>query len=310
MSDSNQAELIYVKNVADVMPVDSTAWRPFRIAGTDGLSSTPQTSQSNESRTDRNRTDVILTSRDTGGALSGEFSADTYDEFLEAALQSAFTAGVMVNGTTRQSFTFLRRFNDFSAVKRIRYDKVRVDGFDMDFSFGNIVTTALNLVGAGVDGDAVDPVGTGSVQAAYTTTAMSTIDISNVTLNGISSGLCVESGSLAFTNNHRRRNCVENGADPSDNTTGSFNATASLRVYNGDASFPLHDVKNNQTPVGFTFDISDGTTVYTFNFPRCFLSFPDAANAGLDTDVMLDISLTAAFDSGIGGTVQITKATV
>jgi len=308
MSDSNQAELIYVKNVADVMPVDSTAWRSFRIAGADGLSSTPSTTQSNETRTDRNRTDVILTSRETGGSVPGEFSADTYDEFLEACFQSAFAAGVMVNGTTKQSFTFLRRFNDFNTVKRIRYDKVRVDGFNLDFSFSNIVTTGLALVGAGVDGDAVDPVGTGSVQAAYTTTAMSAVDISNVTLGGISTGLCVESGSLAFTNNHRRRNCVENGADPTDNTTGSFNATASLRVYNGDTSFPLHAIKNDQTAVGFSFDLSDGTTTYTFNMPRCFLSFADASGQGLDTDVMLDITLTATFDSGIGGTVEITKA--
>ena len=310
MSDSNQAELLYLRNNPDgTIPANSDQWRPMRIAGADGLTSTPSTTQSNESRADRNRADVILVSRDTGGAVAGEFSADTYDQFLEAAFQSTLNAdGVLVNGTNAQSFTMLRRFKDFTNEQRIQYDKVRVDTFGLDFAFGNIVTTSLGLVGAGTNANLPDPIGSGSVLPAFTTTAMSTIDISNITLAGISTGLCVQGGSLAFGNNHRRRDCVENGADPTDNTTGSFDASGSLRVYNGDTSFPLHEIKNNQTPVGFAFDISDGDTTYNVNMPRSFLSFSDAANQGLNTDIILDITLAAGFDEGIGGAVQITKS--
>ncbi len=307
MTSSNRISLAYVEETTyNTTPVNSANWETVRLAGADGLTSSTNTVRSNQVRADRNRDKQLLVGRQTGGSIPGEFSADTWDTFLEAALQSTFTAGELVNAITPKSFTFQRHYEELTNKYRA-YSGCRINGFTLDWSFGQIATINFDIVGASVSTPTSSLVGTGTLAPATTTKAMAALDVSNILIDGNAAAFCFQNFSVTVTNNSRAKNCAAD-VDPVDQLTGSFDVTTSFSGYLEDSSFAFIARKDNQTPFSMSYQISDGTTTYTVETPIVQAGGDDPSGQGLDSDAFITLTGSASFDQTINGTMRITKA--
>lgn len=308
-SRSNNASLIYVaETVLGTTPTDSTDWKTFPLAGADGLNMENITTRSNQVRSDRGLSDSVKTGETVAGALPTEFQADQHDDLLEAACMSAFSTGVLKNGSTRSSFAFERNFADLTD-KYIVYNGVRVNGFTITADQDSPVTLSFETMGLTSDDDnAASLVGAGTLSAVATTAIMSSADVDNISLDSVTS-YCVESLNLTATNNMEAKRCfgTANGAAV-DNLEGSFEVTGSMVVATTDGSWALLADKRANTPIPISFDLTDGSTTYTFEIPRAYINFPDPSGQGLNTSVMLNINIEASQDATEAATLVITKA--
>lgn len=306
---SNNASLIYVaESTLGTTPVDDAGWKTFPLAGADGLNMENITTRSNQVRSDRGLSDSIKTGETVAGALPSEFQADQHDDLLEAACMSAFSTGVLKNGSTRQSFTFERNFGDLTN-KYIVYAGVRVNGFTLTVSQDDPVTISFETVGLTSDDDNIASlVGAGSLAAVSTNAIMSGADVDEVSIDSVTS-YCVESMDLTVTNNMEAKRCfgTPNGAAV-DQLEGSFEVSGNMTVATTDASWALLAEKRANTPIPISFDLTDGTNTYQFSIPRAYINFPDPSGQGANTSVMLNISISAAQDETEAATLVITKS--
>ena len=95
MSDANRVQLKYVKEVTYGTTPATPTMKVTRITG-ESLGQDTQSTSSQELRSDRQVSNLIQTGISASGDLNIEFSNDTYDDFLESALQSAaWTSGMV-----------------------------------------------------------------------------------------------------------------------------------------------------------------------------------------------------------------------
>lgn len=84
---SNQTQLSYIKEVTAGTTPDTPVMQILRMTG-ETLIANNSTTQSEEIRSDRATSDLLLTDQSNTGTISGEISGSTYDEFLQSALYS------------------------------------------------------------------------------------------------------------------------------------------------------------------------------------------------------------------------------
>lgn len=308
-ASSNNASTIYVaESTLGTTPTDSTAWKTFPVAGASGLTMRNITTQSTRVRADRGRSGLIKTGEEIGGPLPTEFQADQHDDLIESALMSAFSTGVLTNGSTRTSYTFQENFGDLTNKYEI-YKGVRVNGFNLSAEIDGKADMTFNLIGITHDSDdTASLVGSGSVAAVSTNPVMSIIDLGNVLIDGIS-GLCLESVNLEVTNNAQAKRCA-NGSDSGtvDVIEGSFFVSGTVVVGLDDNSYALLARKKSNTAVGISFDLGDGTTTYNFNIHEAYMNFDEPTNQGQDSLIMLNIDFEAAQNDAATATLTITKS--
>ena len=94
MSESNRVEIKYVaESTYGTTPTNSTAWQALRYLS-NTLTGNPRTIVSNEISSTRQVTDLILVGQEIGGDINGEFSCNTYDDLIQAAMCGTWTADV------------------------------------------------------------------------------------------------------------------------------------------------------------------------------------------------------------------------
>jgi hypothetical protein len=92
MSDTNRVQLSYAKTVATAFPVTlaPNELNLLRLTATPNLGYVPQTKATNEIRSDRQVSDLILVGAEAGGDAAIELSAEAFDDFTESALMSTW----------------------------------------------------------------------------------------------------------------------------------------------------------------------------------------------------------------------------
>lgn len=308
MADGSQvAERYVVESTPGTTPVDSTAWKVFPISGSGGLSAQPVTSASNRVRSDRGKTAPSVVGYDINGGYSAfDFKADQVDDFFESALSNTFNTGVLVNGNTLKTMTIERQFNDLTD-KYLKYRGAAVNTLNLQFAnIRDRVTLTPTFIAMTHDNDdTTSSVGSGSVLAETTNRALTVLDLSNLTLSG-TTGFCVESGSIQINNNLTAKLCA-GSINAIDLIQGLFEVNGSLTLHTTDSSWQLLADRDGAVQVDLSFDLSDGTTTYSFDIPTVTVTLPDPTGVTANESVMLNVTIDASQADG-SYTLQITKS--
>lgn len=115
MSDADRVNLSYFEESTFGLDTAPGTKKAIRFTG-ESLKQTTGSSNSAEIRDDRQTADVVRTSIGADGDVNIEFSAETFDDFLEAGLLSAdWTAQVNITDTTYAAATTGNKYTDSAA---------------------------------------------------------------------------------------------------------------------------------------------------------------------------------------------------
>lgn len=308
MSESNQVKILVAPEspVAYGVAPPAGVFETLRWTGA-SLNTANNTVTSAEVRSDRMTSDAPKVSTTVSGGIDFEFSAGTYDAFLEATMCGTWTTDVLKVGTIDRSFTFEEQFGDLTD-KFIVFKGMRATSADMAISHGSLVTGSFQFAGNGYErpvstitsGGTVNPISTTEVMNAST-------DIGTIEFDGVASSLCFSSMNISIDNGMREINCVGYDA-PRNQAKGTSNITGSIEFYLSDDAFAIYDKMLDNDSMSFSYVVSDGVNSYTFLVPNAKLSGDAPAPSGLDSDIMLTVNFTALYDVTENSSLVITRA--
>jgi len=306
MSEANRVSVKYIPEATYGTTPTGTAsvWQTLRFTS-ENLSGKPRTQESNEINSNRQISDLFVVGQDVDGTIDIEWSADTYDELMGHAMSGTPSGGVYKIGTNRDSQSFEVGFEDFSPVQFLQFKGMRISQWDMNFEFGQPATGSFAFAGNFAGDSTTSLVGAGSTTAATTTDVMNaTSDVSNMQIDGAGTSICFQSINFSLNNNLRPKECIGSAA-PSDQLYGSASITGSVNAYFEDISF--YNKLINNTAISLSWDVSDGSTTYTFFLPKIKFSSGSPDATGKDTDVFLNMDFTALYDATEASTMTVTK---
>jgi len=305
MSEANRVSLKYVPElVYGTTPTNSANWKYTRFTG-ESLTATTNRTDSSEVRSDRHIASSPKTSRQVSGGLDVEVSPTTFDDFIEAAMCSTWTADVLEVGTRQVSFSIEKHFEDLNKFQVFK--GMRVGQMSLNINYGDIMTSSFQFMGNGESRPTSTAVGTGSVAAADTNDVYNgTSDIGSITINGSSTGFCLTSLSVDLNNNLREITCI--GKEfPENISYGSASVSGTFEAYLTNELWALFDSVADNDDVAITFPVTDGTNSYTFLFPRVKISADSAQAGSKDSDIMVSFTFTALLDATEETSFRITR---
>ena len=159
LSDTSRATLVYVREdswgetPAPSAAVTEVAKQAKQLRFTsESLKVNRATTVSEEIRPDRQITDLIATNFNAEGDISGEFSADTYDDFLISALFGRDLDGTAADLSGTAVTTGLAVTDDITTLVKTKKTGVgneKFGTFDITFSTAAKATAALPILKAG-----------------------------------------------------------------------------------------------------------------------------------------------------------------
>lgn len=258
--------------------------------------------ESAEIRSDR-LTDVNRHgARQIGGDIEVEFRATDYDDLIESALFSTFSANVIKVGTTLKHLSIEDRALDIDQYRLFK--GCTVNTFGMNVQANNMVTATFGIIGkdATISGTSVDATPT---EASGNDPYDGNNFVSSITEGG--SAISIVTG-LEFT--------LENNIDPtfvigSTSTPqleyGRANITGTLTAYFEDASLINKFLDETESELQFVLDDSVTGNQYTFYFPRIkYNGAPVPVND--EQSRVLSLPFVALRDSVEETNIKITKA--
>jgi len=310
MSESNRVVLRYIPEVVyDTTPTNGT-WNTVRYTS-ETLSATPTTTTSSEIRTDRMTSDMPKVGMTVGGDISFEFSAASFDDFIESAMCSTWEADTPSVGSRQikiglddSSYSIEKEFGDIA--KFATFSGMRVGAMSLSMAYGEILTGSFTFAGAGADTPASSLVGTGSTNDAPTTEVMNaSSDVGTVKIDGVTTDICINSLEITLDNALREITCI--GKDsPKDQKKGTASVTGTIEMYLSADSFALYQKALTNSSISLEYTVSDGTSSYTFLIPNAKLSGDAPQSGGLDQDIMFSAEFTALYDETENSSLVIT----
>lgn len=300
MSESNQVVVRYIPEVTyNTTPTDGT-WQALRYTS-ESLSATPTTTTSSEIRADRMTSDMPKVGLEVGGDVSFEFSAASFDDFIESTMCSTWAADTptvgsrqIKIGTTDSSYSIEKEFSDQSLFAS--FSGMRLGGMSLSMAYGEILTGSFSFAGAGSDTPVSSEVGAGSTTPATTTEVMNaSSDFGSLEIDGSPTDACIMSMELNVDNALRAINCLGSDA-PTDQRKGTATVSGSIELYLSSESYALYANALTNTSVSLKYSITDGTNTYEFFIPNAKLSGDTPASTGLDSDVMVSLEYTGLYD--------------
>lgn len=305
MSDANRVAVRYVaESTYNTTPVDSVNWKTLRFTA-ESLGAEAQVGESEEIRSDRMVSDLILNGLTPGGGISAELSSGTYDDFIEAVMGSAWSTDVVVAGTSDFSFTFEKQFQDITGDQYVNFTGMRIGQMDLAVEYGSRVTAEFTLAGGGAAHAAASLVGLGTVADPTTTPVMdASAHLSGIKIDGIAADECIRSLNLSINANMRPKECL-GSITPSDQVKGSLGITGDFSIYLDDLDLDKDRIANNSISLEFT--ISRAGVGYTFLLPNLKLGGNTPASTGINNDVFFEASFTALYDVTEDTNLKITR---
>ena len=309
MSESNRTAIYYIPEVTyGVTPVNAV-WKTMRFTG-ESLSTAPTTVTSNEIRSDRQVSDLVLTGEQMNGGINFELSAQTYDALLEAALCGTWTSNVLKAGTVQRSFSLTKYFADLHTgsspypTAYINFQGMRVGKLDLSFQHGSIVTGAFAFAGNGASASAHNAIGSGSITAPTTTAVMSSAEFSTLKIDGVSATQYIQQITLSLENGLRPINALGYVA-PINQAYGRSMLTGQVTAYFTDFAFYNH--LKNSTSFEIDWFITSGGNSYNIKLPKLKLSSGTPMADAIDKDIMPAYAFTALYNPSDVSQIIITR---
>lgn len=267
------------------------------------LALSKDTFKSNEIDASRNLKDYRHGNQQIGGDVGVEISSGTYDTLLEALLMGTWATNVLKIGTTRRSFSMLRKWTDQGTAGKKQhhlFTGCEVNKLALKLVAGKIIEGTFGFLGRDVS--YADAAPTGATYPAATTT---------LPMDAFSGSASVGGASYNITELTLN---LENGLTPNFVLFSSLTSLPSNQVcgVSGEIglrfeSAALLEAFKAATQMAFTFTIQDSNAKsYTFSMPKVMLNGgqPDAGGEG---PVNLKIPFTAIYDGTDASTIKITR---
>ena len=223
------------------------------------------TLQSAEIRSDRNVVDLRLGQNKCGGTLAMEVLNDVgFEDFIAAVFEGTWAAGVLINGSTRKSFSMLRYFSDLGSGEKPYHLLTGVEFSSCEFKIptGGIATASFDTIAKTYVPGADAP--TGSTLSAPTTTSPMDSFTGVVQEGGSTVGIITEA-TVKFDNGMDRR-FVIGSKDTIRPSQGKFSVSGSITCYYESAA--MLDKFLNGTTSSISLQLSNGTDTLTLLLPN------------------------------------------
>lgn len=296
---SNRTAIRYIAEVTPGTTPATPALKEVRYTGeTIAFDRTSVTSK--EIRADRNTADLVPVKASSAGDLNIEFSAESFDDFIEAALcgtWSAPVAGVstLKNGTINRAFTLQKHFQDMSPQVYNTFRGMRVNDMMLDFKVGSILTGKFGFMGMGAEATTAQIAGATTVASPTTTPMNAVTNLIEIEEDGVTSVSKFKSLTVNLNNNCREQEAI-GSLFPIDIVLGTLELTGNLEAYF--STLALYNKFINDTSFALSFKTQDGAgNYYTWTLPKVKLESQKIESGGLDTDVMMSGSWRAIYDS-------------
>jgi hypothetical protein len=303
MSESNRVQLRFIEEVTWGTTPDLPAMQALRHTD-QSLRHDLQTTQSNEIRSDRSISDLIQTDRPSGGGFNFELSATTFDALMAGAMCADWSTDVLLNGTTRKSFSIEKAYLDITQF--MQFTGMVPNTFSLDIAAGSPITGSLEFLGKTPDDALTQASVANSVVDATTTAVMNAIgNVGTIQEGGADlSGVYIRNASFSINNNLRVRNAI--GYDSAiDVKLGRQEVTGSIEAYFADET--LYDKFAAGTETSLSLPVALDGDSYTFLFPRIKYESASESGGGSDQDVIHTFSFRALYDTTTGGHLEITR---
>jgi hypothetical protein len=309
MSSADRVALRYVKEVTFGTTPSTPALKQIRYTG-ESLNYSIENITTSEIRPDRVQTDLVLASAQSAGEINFELSYGSFDDLLEGALCGTWTLDTgdkfnLDNGTTRASYTIQKHIQDMTTPQFHNFTGCVMDGVNLNFEVGQIVTGAFSVSGTGITQSSTQIVGA-TFPAVSTTTPMNAVtNLQNILINAAGFTGSMSSLSLQIRNNVRPIQAIGSVA-PKDLKLGGLEVTGNMEIYFTDATMFGYFI--NGTAFAVSFDMVDGAgNKYTISLPRVKFETGQVVAGGRNTDVMFSASFRALYDSVSGRVIRIAR---
>lgn len=303
MAEGSRYSSYFIKEAESGVTPSTGALKVFR-ATKSGLDINIATLQSDELRDDAEIADFRLGTRHVEGTATAEFSADTFDDLIAAALRNVWATGVLKGGIERTSFTFV----DYNAdIPDEPYTIYR--GCEINTMVITVGASAMTQIEFGIVGRTMEPsanLPAGLTLGTRTLTAPMDGFSGNINMGATALNVITE-----LTMN------IDNGIEPRFVVGSKFsikpgikrrNVTGTLTSYYEDNT--IRNKFLNEEENLLTIDVIDGTTGagYRFTMPRVKITEAPRPVDG-EGDIMINMSYRGLLSNANGYSMQITKLT-
>lgn len=245
----------------------------------------------------------------TSATVIGIITPDTIT--TESATGGTFqVADTMGIGTVKKSLSLEKSFLDLSE-KAINYRGMIISNFAVSAAYGSIVTGNFTASGNNYEPVevAADFITDGrTITPAATTNSMNgSVDMPFIANNADGSfnktDFCIQSVDISLNNNLTPQTCIGEVA-PKDYSEGTAQIEVSISAYLADANWEFLAKKLSQQSFSIGFMVKNGGGYYGFYLPAVQVSFDDPASAGINQDVIMDMSGVAKI--GLSGETPLT----
>lgn len=307
--DSNYTNFGYVEeNTFGTTP--GSALQLLRRTG-GSLSPRQSTTRSEEIRSDLRAGQPVRTLQWGEGTVDIEFSYNTFNDILEGMLMEDWTSNVLVDGTTKKSYTMEDQFTDpdISPSQYLVYKGCRISSLNLSLATESIVTGSFGVMSKSA-AVAQATAGTGAATAQTTTTPLNTVDmitaIEEAASGSTASSLTRVMGVDLSLERDIRRQTEIGSLNPFGLGVGRLIVTGTIQQHFNndrlmDAFFAYTDRLLN---IDFTDD--DGNLI-ELELPKIKLDAPTVEGIGTDSDVIASFPFEAYADIGDAALIRLTK---
>lgn len=306
MANGNRHSLYYVPETTYGVTPATPAFKYFRH-NTTTLALAKNTLQSEEIRPDRQIVDFRMGTGQTGGEVVSELAYGDFDDMLEALMMGTWTTNVLKVGTTRRSFTMLRRFEDLAGASPNNKNVQILTGMELNTMSLQVTTEAIvqmtmGFVGQDMKLAAANPTGA-TLAAAGTGLAMDSF-----------TGTITEGG-MAIAVITEIQLQVENGIEPRyvvgsrssiRPSSGRCTVTGQITAYFEDSYLLEKYINETTSNIEFTLMDGVGGNGIKFTLPRIKYT-GGQTDVGGTGPITIPLPFQATYDATSGTTLAITR---
>ena len=240
------------------------------------------------------------------GDIPVDLSYDTYNPFIESALQGAFDASSTNSakaGTTRKSFSILREFSDISTDQFHLYTGCEVASWSLTAAANGLAKSTFTFMGRGAAAPASVAPSSSTFTAASTTEPFDTFS-GEMKIDGVAS--CIVTDYTINVNNGLEARYAVGCEGSEDPTVSQSIVDGSLTVYLEDMT--LYKKFINDQSIALSLKLMDSSSQYIrIDIPNAVISSGTQPDVTGDGAIMLPISFTAHYDSTLQSHIEVTS---
>lgn len=295
-ANGSATQLFYVEEVNGEIPA-SPAFKPIRFVS-EGLTPNTQQIDSNEINPNRQRPTSRGGTYSVTGEIAAEMSFGSFDDLIEAAMQSEWDNDVLVIGKQVRSFAILERHTDIGAD--FIYTGCRISTMGISNSLNAPVGLTFGVIG--------------TESEAYTVPAEATFADATSTEIMVTTNIALTEGGAAMAYATEWSMTLDNGMEAifALGSRSAYNIANGVATVTGSMNAYLVDELLwgkylGESLTTHKIELEEGGQKYTIELPRVRYTQGQKQVSGPGA-VIPNYTLSAGYDGAAGTTLKITRA--